>query len=158
MTKSLMTGVLVGVLMVFGPSFCVAATHQAPPKAHETEQCRLASAAIDNALKEMSLLTMEGIQDNSAPRATMRAAQSSNLQSQIQNNILLMRSYGCAPYAQPITDNVYLVPAIKCMTARKNEEAAALRSQLGLPTSDSAKAPDTTSEELCDQSKWTLQN
>jgi hypothetical protein len=134
-------------------SFGVVEVGQAAPKAkaaRPSARCAALSREITGSVQEMAMLKAGDIGDNSAPRAAMRAGQISNQQSQIQNNILLMRSEGCAPYSKTLNPDAYLLPAIECRTAmldRQNDATAARLSNQPAPA-DAGLLP------ACDTTKW----
>lgn len=129
------------------------------PKPHvvPSERCRELASAIDDTVKQMSLLQAQDIGDDSAVRATMRATQVAGKQAEIQNDIALMRATGCAPYAGSLAPSAYLIPAVTCTTALIERQTAQLQKQndaqaAGQPR-DSVQF-DASLPPACVQSRW----
>ena len=116
----------------------------APPN----DQCRMLTMAIEGAVKEMSLIVAGGLGDNSAPRATMRASQIANKQSEIQTNILLMNANMCPPYTGPLHQASYLISAAECSLAMMRDRLAA---RGATPRATGTEKPTAIA---CDRSEW----
>lgn len=155
-------------LLLCGAAVASAAPHL-KSKTNLDGRCRALSTAINASVKEMSFIDSAGIGDNSAPRATMRAAQIGAQQAEIQNDILLMRANGCASYSGSFSSSTFLLPALKCNTALLMEhdkqsevEARAAMAQLPqsyIPSREPTEPktelkPEESSSVLCDRSKW----
>jgi hypothetical protein len=95
--------------------------------------CATLTDAIDDRLKTMSLRVAGGLGDDSAPRASVRHQQATADLLTIQINTAQMDRLSCAPVSAPLSETVYIVPALKCVEWRK----------VGLPKHDD-----------CDATKW----
>src|SRR5665213_75154 len=124
-----MSALTLTLLMGCAASRAWAAARPVKAKSGASNQCRTLASAIDGSVKEMSQLYADRLNDNSAPRETMRATQIASQQSEIQNHILLMAANRCAPYARSISQSTYLVPALGCVLAKVKEQTAALDEQ-----------------------------
>jgi hypothetical protein len=79
--------------------------------------CGHLSEAIDLAQLNISDLAAHGVGDDSAPRATLRAAQATAYYAQIQVNLSLMVAHHCSPYGFAITEGAFLNDAAACEVA-----------------------------------------
>jgi hypothetical protein len=79
--------------------------------------CRALSTAIDYAEKDMSMLYVEGVGDDSAPREAVRQQQVGNDLQVIALNMALAARLGCPSRREPVTTRNYMSAAIKCQTA-----------------------------------------
>jgi hypothetical protein len=84
--------------------------------------CERLKTAVDDDLKEISYLYVSGIADDSAPRATMRAADSTAHIAAIQANLTLMSAAHCTMPTTPISPSVYLENALECSLAKDKDE------------------------------------
>jgi hypothetical protein len=105
-----------------------------PKNALSDDNCKKFDWVIDRSMKEISSLTAEGVLDDSAPRASMRATKINNELQIININLKLQEINKCKILETPISEQVYIVAALSCYTARK------------LGKSDS--------KEECDKDKW----
>jgi hypothetical protein len=109
------------------------ATRQTPrPSAQPTPSagsaysfCREAGMAIDDSLREAGYTKAQDIGDDSAPRATMRAARITAEMAAIQANITLMIANHCPLPDLPMSSSVYEGAAIECVLARDTETVKA---------------------------------
>jgi Tfp pilus assembly PilM family ATPase len=147
------TAFVVALLAACSAGPASAASHHTVPAATVSSQCRSLANAIDDSVMEMSALKVEGFADNSAVRATMRATQTSNKQTEIQNDILLMNSNKCTPYKHSLSPSTYELPAVRCATAKLTEQNAALEAKNGEQSTPTS--PDIQPSAIaCDRSKW----
>ena len=97
--------------------------------------CSRLVSTYDGVSKDLAANVAEGLGDNSAPRATLRAIEDSNSLTQAHIALDLMRDYHC-PLPKDAPDSAYyLSPALTCAT-------------------DRLKARGSDSPESCDRSKW----
>ena len=124
--------------MIFEAVFTAALLVQAAssPAASGAGICVALNSRIEDDQKTLATLGAEGLGDDSAPRATMRAAQATEAVSEAQANIALLEAHHCSAYARPISDGAYMNDALVCHLAR-------------------VKATDATAIPECDQTKWT---
>src|SRR5205809_4856707 len=94
-------------------SDAIAATATKKPPVPNAK-CQELETAIVDSLKQMAALKADSMSDTSAIRETMRASQTSNQQSQIQNNMMLMQARKCPPYAGTLSPAKYLEKAMQC--------------------------------------------
>jgi hypothetical protein len=87
--------------------------------------CHEANFAIDEALMESSYLKARGIGDDSAPRATMRAAEVTAQVASAQANLSLLIASDCPLPDLPISASVYEGAAIDCVLARTEDDVKA---------------------------------
>ena len=118
--------------------------HAAAP-AGEAPVCHELRAAIAFEEKELSTIAVDETTDNSAPRATMRATQSTQALTEIYDNVQLMAEQRCAPYPRAISAYTYIVSSRACREAIEKAVAT---------TADGAPPAFTPTPE-CDRSKWT---
>jgi hypothetical protein len=85
--------------------------------------CVELASSVDDALKEASAIKESGDLDNSAPRATMRAAQETAVLTSAAATIALMRDNKCPLPDVPISDAVYASAALHCSLSTKDEAA-----------------------------------
>jgi hypothetical protein len=108
----------------------------APTAAPSSAICGDGVIALDEVLKNLSGLWAEGLGDDSAPRATMRAAQKTANYSQAQAVLGQMSQAKCPQYPKVIGELWYLKAAQACEKAKAN-----------------FKTGDTLGE--CDKGNWT---
>jgi hypothetical protein len=115
------------------------------------DACREAALAVDDGLRDLGeagLAKIEGISDNSAPRATLRAAERTAIFTAIQANLTLMSALRCPAAPQlPISDDVYLSAAIDCSTARDAYISQKIKG-------DVAPGVEAADKEKCTKSNW----
>lgn len=92
-----------------------------PTPAHEGPNanvhiCSALSDQIEAGQRQLSSIDAQGVGDDSAARAQMRAARQITEMERIRANIDLMAAHRCAPYAHPISTHRYAVPALRCQT------------------------------------------
>lgn len=87
----------------------------------------------------------EGLTDNSAPRATLKAQKIQNLLLVISMNLQLMRDNGCPVKKDPISTARYMMPALQCNTELLNARVAAMS---GKSTTSPGLPP------ICDTLNW----
>jgi hypothetical protein len=79
--------------------------------------CVAFSGAVIDGEKELAYISVDGVGDNSAPRETVRAVNSSVEMSRIQANITLMAAQQCPLPNQPVDINAYGLAALDCKIA-----------------------------------------
>ncbi len=120
------------------PAFSQAKAPTAAPAAAPAPAaiCTDGVTTLDQVLKNLSGLWAEGLGDDSAPRATMRAAQKTANYAQAQVVLAQMSQAKCPAYPKVIGELWYLHAAQACEKASAN-----------------FKTGDTLDE--CDKGKWT---
>src|ERR1700722_2466477 len=107
---------VVGTMLVASSSLITAAllpslvaAQTAPPA---PGICAGLANTIDGQLMEIAATDAEGIGDDSAARAGVRASTESGLYGAIQANVTLMEAHHCAPYQHPIAMEAFAGAAI----------------------------------------------
>jgi hypothetical protein len=140
---------LVASLLVSSSSVSAAPAHKSARKAATPAICASLASDYDAASKKLAMLKVEGIIDDSAPRATMRETESTNIIDQARITMDIMKNNGCkSPTAAPSADR-YITAAFACETAATKQSTAALQAAM-----QGNAAPDSPSPAECDQSKW----
>jgi hypothetical protein len=106
--------------------------------------CAIFEKAIDATLREIATKTVEGLGDDSAPRATLRVAQINNDLVKIQINLMIMQANGCTMPKEPIRGTEYVGFAVACSAA----ESKALLERLKDQYAEMRSLPE------CDTAKW----
>lgn len=105
--------------------------------------CTALADAVEWQLKNAAQNRVEGIGDNSAPRAALREAKTANSLALIQLNLQLMVINKCPARTKPLDPNFYFGDAAECSTQllRGNKDTAAcnLKDWKGLGTSSEGK-------------------
>lgn len=83
----------------------------------------------------MAVRWAEGLADDSAPRATMRAAQDTADTAKAQLIVTLMQANHCALPNHAVASTTYMMPAMTCRT-------------------DRLKSNDATTPESCKMENW----
>jgi hypothetical protein len=99
-------------------AYAASATEAVPAVASASAVCDQLDFTIVASERQMSAISAAGILDDSAPRATMRAAQTANLIAMVHSNVLLKQANGCPSHTRPVSDDWYMLPAMACETAR----------------------------------------
>lgn len=99
-------------------SFPQVAAAQAAPGAKPTALCPGLATQWDNVEKDLAAREANGVGDNSAPRATLRAIENSNDLARAQMVLSLMQAGRCSLPDSPPSYVVYLSNALSCATAR----------------------------------------
>lgn len=87
--------------------------------------CAAFSGAIESALKQAAADLIEGVADNSAPRASLRELRVANSLATIRINVDLMAQNKCPPRQTPVDTSYYTVDAFTCeMDTRKGVKDA----------------------------------
>lgn len=97
------------------------AAAQTPPAG---ANCAALAAAADRADQNIADLVSEGLTDNSAPRAQMRAAQEANELLRFQIIVSMMQAQRCALPRFVPNGSRWLLAATACRTARMRGGAA----------------------------------
>jgi hypothetical protein len=87
-------------------------------QARPSNVCAEFQRALDASEKTMSALYVEGVTDNSAPRATLRAQQTANELQEVQINLLLMQQNHCSLPTRPVDPLAYMLNALQCQNER----------------------------------------
>jgi hypothetical protein len=131
----------------FAATFLAGDSAAAPPAAPVAaspagKACTWAASAYDKALKDMADVKAESIgYDDSAPRATMRAAQLEAYASIANASIAYGAAHRCPGPALPPDPSVYLEAAAGC--------------RLAIMQSARAGANDTSYKAKCARDSWT---
>jgi len=126
---------------------------QVRAKVPANAQCTVLAKSIDETVKDMSAVEADGLVDDSAPRATMRAADIGSKQTEIQNNILLMQANHCSPYSLPLSPRAYLLSAITCNTAMMKTHNDKMEESMGVSVAP-PKADEVPVSVSCDRTRW----
>ncbi len=132
---SLLAALSVAVVL---PAESVAQTKPTPAPAAASAPapiCAAAATRLDLIQRDLSSLRVDEIGDDSAPRATMRGAQTTALYAEAQVLLTQMSQSKCSPYPEVIGNIRYLNGALACNLAKRN-----------------FKSGDKLEE--CDTSKW----
>jgi len=88
--------------------------------------CQDLDAAIESSLKLTSIAYVEGLADNSAPRATLRGIETNNQLQLVGMHLDLMALNKCPTRKAPIDPNKYLIEASKCIgpLAKESKDSA----------------------------------
>ena len=97
--------------------------------------CSRLALTYDGVSKDLASNFAEGLGDNSAPRATLRAIEDSNSLTQAHMALDLMRDYHCPMPKDAPASAYYLSAALTCDT-------------------DRLKAKGSDTPDSCDRSKW----
>jgi hypothetical protein len=81
-----------------------------------SNSCRALQAAVEDSEKEMSAQVIDGLFDDSTPRATMREGKIGNQLELVSLNLSLITQAHCPPRREPIVTNMYISPALACHT------------------------------------------
>lgn len=123
--------VLLSVLgMVAVPSPAQQAPDASPP-AKPVSTCEALSRDWRNVEVKLAKSDAEGISDNSAPRATMRAVQDNNELLLASMTLTLMREHKCTIPKRAPAGITYLLPALEC----RNEQ---LKGNIKAPQCDTS--------------------
>jgi len=82
--------------------------------------CETATSRIEDIQKDLAQIHADELGDDSAPRATMRAAQSTAFFSETQVLLAQMTQARCSPYPTTIGWDRYYAQAISCRSATLN--------------------------------------
>lgn len=123
------------LLMVAGSSPVVAQTRASATAVPAAGVCAALASTYDGASKELATNSAEGIGDNSAPRATLRALEDSNTLAEAKMTLDLMRDHHCPMPKSAPARIFYLLPALTC-------------------ANDRMKASGSVSPASCDQQTW----
>lgn len=107
----------------------------AAPPAPPATTCSILASTYEGASMDLAANRAEGVGDNSAPRATLRAMEDANTLAEARITLDLMRDHKCALPKSAPTSIFYLSDALSCATDRLKSQGA------GSPPS-------------CDRSKW----
>lgn len=131
-----MIGVIAVVAITAAPVAAQVAKPAAPAAAPASKCSTLAGdwRSIEIALAENSA---DSVTDNSAPRATMRAAEDTVSFSKAQIVLRLMELNRCPLPDRPPLPGTFLLEALSCKTARMKATLDQLKA--GVPECDSAK-------------------
>ena len=141
---------VVASLLITSTPLNAAPAHKPVKKATEPAICASLASDYEGASKKLAMLKVEGIFDDSAPRATMRETQSTNIIDQARITMDLMKNNGCkGPTAAPSADR-YLTAALDCMKERTSRLADAAWARVDGKPAAAASEPPTQ----CDQTKW----
>lgn len=102
----------------------------APVKAQSSTSCTAFRAEIENQEKDLAAIQVDGLSDNSAPRATLRQQKRTNALTRIAISVDLMAQNKCPPLSAPIDELAYITDALACETAlleRKSDDPACKR-------------------------------
>jgi hypothetical protein len=110
--------VIAAVIMVAAAPALAQAPRSARPATPAPAGGRCAALQSDWRNVEITLAqnSAEGIGDNSAPRATMRAMDDNNALIRAQITLELMRAAGCTLPARPPLTGTFLMDALDCQT------------------------------------------
>jgi hypothetical protein len=124
-----------GVLLVAACRFTQAAEvkSQAPQ-----DVCERLSAAVEDGVKELSQIRVDGLTDDSAPRETNRQLEKVITTNLMQMHLTLMQANKCTLPKTTFYDTAYYTDALSCATARLK-----------------ARADDKETPPDCVRSKWT---
>jgi hypothetical protein len=141
---------VVASLLITSTPLSAAPARKPAKKAAEPAICASLASDYEGASKKLAMLKVEGIFDNSAPRATMRETQSTNIMEQARFTMDLMKNNGCkGPTAAPSADR-YMSAALDCMKERATRTADAAWAKLdGKPAAISSEPPTQ-----CEQTSW----
>lgn len=118
-------------------------------KASDQKICVTLASDYEAASKKLAMIKVEGMLDNSAPRATMRATQSTTILDQARFTVGLMKDNGCkAPTAAPSADR-YTLAALGCLNERASQRADAAWAKL-----DGKTVTDPAPAAKCVQDSW----
>lgn len=109
-----------------------AQTAAAPPT---LSVCKALSGAYDNGLKDLAEQKWT-TSARSAPQATQLATEEANTLSMMQMNLTLLAANHCPTPTRPVSEAIYMLPALQCETA-------------------SLGADDVARKTMCDRAKWT---
>jgi hypothetical protein len=112
--RTISAGALVAAALI--PSQMLVAAAPAAPTAASGGTCAALRADYANIEKVMAGRSADELTDDSAPRATMRAAQDTADLTRAQLIITLMQANHCALPDHAASDVTYLVPAMTCKT------------------------------------------
>jgi len=101
-----------------------------------TGDCAGFQRVVHASEKALAMLEVEGLGDNSAPRATMREQRIANELQTIRLNVELMIHHRCPVPAAPISESTYLANTLRCALDRRND-------------------PSVDSPPSCEMSRWT---
>lgn len=93
--------------------------------AQSSNACSAFLTEVDRQEKELAFLQVDGLADNSAPRASYRQQKRSNALALIAINVELMSQNKCPPLSGPVDEFAYILAATACATAeleRKPDE------------------------------------
>lgn len=143
--KAIIYGVACSIILT-GPGF--SQTRRAAPAGSAVasttnSRCSALELSIKRVVQDMGETRAEGVVDNSAPRAAVRASEIAASQLEIQSYIALMSANHCSPYNGPLSPETYLLPAMKC---RNDRMSATSKGQ-----SDSQPAS-------CERSSWVIEH
>ncbi|WP_439567744.1 hypothetical protein [Sphingopyxis sp.] len=100
--------------------------------------CGKLSGDYENASKRLAMIFAEGVNDNSAVRATMRESQESNIRTDARETLELMKLHKCKLPTSTPNAGPYVTQAMRCRLDRLKQELN----------------PTGTIPESCDSSKW----
>lgn len=140
----LMLLAVAAVATVGSPMGPATAAPPAPPG--PSQICKDLVASVTLGEQNLADTFAQGVADDSAPRANLRATQSVAEMQRIAINLELMRDHHCAPLPHAISVGAYLTQAIECRTAimrggDKPEPSIAPITHSGMP-------------ESCDREMW----
>jgi hypothetical protein len=108
----------------------IAAALIAPPAMAQTvaganaKACKALSDAVEDGQQLLAQKQIAALGDDSAPRATMRAAEASAEYGRAQANLSLMVSLHCPAYTHPIGPDRFLNAAAQCQLAVRKPGAS----------------------------------
>lgn len=106
------------MLAVVGSAPISAQTKSAAAAPSTAAVCASLATSYDDASKTLAANYAEGVGDNSAPRAALRATEDANSLAQAHMTLDLMRDFRCPmPKSAPFAI-FYLLPALTCATDR----------------------------------------
>ena len=85
-------------------------------------QCGQYESAVDSSLKRIAMAEMEGISENSAPRATNRLIEINNEWQLINAHLSLMAQNKCPPITSLLSSVPYQIRALECRTSQLKGE------------------------------------
>ncbi len=113
-------------------SLSVGAEAQPRPAPHPASRplaCSLTDISITSAEKEISWLDASGTIDDSAPRAEMRAAQTTVLLQEIGLDFQILSKNGCPLPNHPIDPLTYMTGAVECYLAERAGDEAGTKAK-----------------------------
>ena len=106
--------------------------------------CSALNEAVDLQLKKAAQNWVEGVGDNSAPRATLRELETSNALALARMNLDLATLNKCPIRTKPLNPMIYMTEAIECnlqmLKGVKDSPACKMQDWKGLATSPEQKA------------------
>lgn len=119
-----MKAFVAGALMAAMAFPAIAQNNTPPvPSAARPTGCALFTQVFENGLKDLSEMRVQDIGDDSAPRATMRAARATQIYAQMAVNLELMAAAKCPLPKDAVSDDWYLGAALTCRATSATDPA-----------------------------------